>query len=141
MRKYYYFAVLGFLLSLSPFCFVNAQVEEKQGEEEVFVVVEQAASFPGGTEAMYKYISDNLQYPRLAIEKGIQGRVFVTFIVEKDGSITDIKVLKDIGDGCGDEVVRLVKTMPKWKPAKQRGKTVRQQFNLPVMFSLVKNNN
>lgn len=140
MRKYYYFAVLGFLLSLSPFCFVNAQVE-KQGEEEVFVMVEQAASFPGGTEALYKYISDNLQYPRLAIEKGIQGRVYVTFIVEKDGSITDIKVLRDIGDGCGDEVVRLVKTMPKWKPAKQRGKTVRQQFNLPVMFSLVKNNN
>ncbi len=140
MRKYYYFAVLGFLLSLFTFCSVNAQVE-KQGEEEVFVVVEQAASFPGGTEAMYKFISDNLQYPRLAIEKGIQGRVYVTFIVEKDGSITDIKVLRDIGDGCGDEVVRLVKTMPKWKPAKQRGKTVRQQFNLPVMFSLVKNNN
>ncbi|MDD3724648.1 MAG: energy transducer TonB, partial [Bacteroidales bacterium] len=114
---------------------------EKQGEEEVFVMVEENASFPGGEKAMFKYISDNLQYPRLAIEKGIQGRVYVTFIVEKDGSITDIKVLRDIGDGCGDEVVRLVKTMPKWKPAKQRGKTVRQQFNLPVMFSLVKNNN
>lgn len=140
MRKYYYFAVLGFLLSLSPFCSINAQVGNQE-ENYIFLVVEEEATFPGGMDAMNKFIIDNLKYPRLAQEKGIHGRVFVTFIVERDGSLTNIKILRDIGDGCGDEVIRLIKTMPKWNPAKQRGKTVRQQFNLPVMFSLVKNNN
>ena len=81
-------------------------------------------------------MASNIKYPAQARETGTQGIVYVTFVVEKDGSITDIKVLRDIGSGCGEEAIRVVKMMPKWKPAKQRGKAVRQQFNLPVRFVL-----
>ena len=85
---------------------------------------------------MYEYIGKTLKYPTQARETGTQGRVYVTFVVEKDGSLTDIKVLRDIGSGCGEEAVKVVKSMPKWKPAKQRGKIVRMQFTLPVSFTL-----
>lgn len=116
---------------------VKEEVEvEDEGERTIFTVVEEQSSFPGGMEALSKYLSENLKYPPQAKETGTQGKVFVTFVVEKDGSITDVRVLRDIGSGCGEEAVRVVKSMPKWKPAKQRGKTVRQQFNLPVNFQL-----
>ena len=107
-------------------------------EEFIFTKVEEEASFPGGILEMYKYIENNLVYPQQARETGTQGKVFVTFVVEKDGSLTNIKVLRDIGCGCGEEAVRLVKSMPKWKPAKQRGKPVRMQFDLPIKFYLVR---
>ena len=90
--------------------------------------------FPGGWEAMNKYITDNLKYPRLALENNIQGRVYVTFTVEKDGSVSNVRILRDIGGGCGLEAKRVVESMPKWKPGKQSGKVVRSQFNLPVNF-------
>lgn len=112
------------------------EVEEEAEEEIIFTVVEESASFPGGMPEMYKYIGSNLVYPQQARETGTQGKVFVTFVVEKDGSLTDVKVLRDIGSGCGEEAVRVVKSMPKWKPAKQRGKAVRMQFNLPISFTL-----
>ncbi len=117
---------------------VEIQQEEIQDveEEEIFLVVEQTASFPGGLGELNKYLAKNIKYPQQARETGTQGKVFLTFVVEKDGSITDIKVLRDIGSGCGEEAIRVVKTMPKWTPAKQRGKAVRQQFNLPVNFTL-----
>lgn len=113
-------------------------VEEVEEEEEqiIFMVVEESASFPGGIQEMTNFIKNNLKYPQQARETGTQGKVFVTFVVEKDGSLTDVKVLRDIGSGCGEEAVRVVKSMPKWKPAKQRGKPVRMQFNLPVAFTL-----
>ncbi len=88
---------------------------------------------------MQKIIYDNIQYPQEALDKKIQGKVILSFIVEKDGSIGEVKILKDIGYGCGDEAVRIIKSMPKWKPAKQRGKAVRQQFTLPVIFELTTN--
>ena len=117
---------------------VEIQQEEIQDveEEEIFLVVEQTASFPGGLGELNKYLAKNIKYPQQARETGTQGKVFLTFVVEKDGSITDIKVLHDIGSGCAEEAIRVVKTMPKWTPAKQRGKAVRQQFNLPVNFTL-----
>lgn len=115
---------------------IKEQVVEVEEEEEIFQVVEQTAMFPGGYQAMNKYLRDNIKYPQQAKETGTQGKVFLTFVVEKDGSITDIKILRDIGSGCGEEAIRVVKSMPKWTPAKQRGKTVRQQFNLPVSFAL-----
>ena len=87
-------------------------------------------------EEMMNFIKNNLKYPQQARETGTQGKVFVSFVVERDGSLTDVKVLRDIGSGCGEEAVRVVKSMPKWKPAKQRGKPVRMQFNLPVAFTL-----
>lgn len=113
-------------------------VEEVVEEEEqtIFMVVEESASFPGGIQEMTNFIKNNLKYPQQARETGTQGKVFVTFVVERDGSLTDVKVLRDIGSGCGEEAVRVVKSMPKWKPAKQRGKPVRMQFNLPVAFTL-----
>lgn len=109
---------------------------EDDSERVIFTVVENSSEFPGGMAALSKFLSENLKYPPQAKETGTQGKVFVTFVVEKDGSITDVKVLRDIGSGCGEEAVRVVKMMPKWKPAKQRGKAVRQQFNLPVTFQL-----
>ncbi len=105
-------------------------------EEKVFTVVEQDPEFPGGMEALLKYLAQNIKYPPLARDNGITGKVFVTFVVERDGSIANVKLLRDIGGGCGAEAIRVVKSMPKWNPGKQRGKAVRVQFNLPVNFTL-----
>ena len=115
-----------------------AVVEEEMDEDEVqiFTVVENDPEFPGGMDALRKFIQKNLQYPQLARENGIEGKVYVTFVVETDGSISNIKILRDIGGGCGAEAVRIVKLMPKWKPGTQRGKPVRVQYNLPIMFNL-----
>ena len=107
-------------------------------DDEVFVVVEEQAEFPGGMDSMYAYIVKNLKYPELAKEKGIQGRVFVQFVIEKDGSISNVKILRGIGGGCDEAAVEMVKNMPKWKPGKQRGKPVRFQFTLPIKFELPK---
>ncbi len=113
---------------------VSEEVEEV--EDEIFQVVEQDPEFPGGVEALYKYIQSNIKYPQLAKENNITGRVFVTFVVEKDGSVSNVKAARDIGGGCGAEAVRVVKSMPKWAPGKQRGKAVRAAYTLPVVFNL-----
>jgi protein TonB len=104
----------------------------------VFVVAEEQAEFPGGLDSMYAYIVKNLKYPELAKEKGIEGRVFVQFVIEKDGSISNVKILRGIGGGCDEAAVEMIKNMPKWKPGTQRGKPVRVQFNLPIKFELEK---
>ncbi len=85
---------------------------------------------------MYRIIGANLNYPEIAKENGTEGTVFVSFVVEKDGSVTDVKVLKGLGDGCTEEAVRVVKAMPKWKPGKNHGEPVRVLFNLPIKFRL-----
>lgn len=115
---------------------IKQELPEEDDEQPIFAVVEQQASFPGGPTKLYEYLAKNIKYPQQARETGTQGKVYLTFVVERDGSITDIKILRDIGSGCGEEAIRVVKSMPKWQPAKQRGKVVRQQFNLPVNFSL-----
>lgn len=115
---------------------VTITEEEEDIEEIVWVAVEEDPEFPGGLDALSQYLADNIQYPALARENGITGKVFVTFVVEKDGRVGQIKILRDIGGGCGAEAVRVVKAMPKWKPGKQSGKPVRTQFNLPVSFTL-----
>ena len=115
---------------------VEVTEEVEEAEEEVFLVVEEEPEFPGGLDALSKFIADNIKYPQLAKENNITGRVFVSFVVEKDGRVGQVKILRDIGGGCGNEAVRVVKMMPKWKPGKQRGKAVRTQFNLPVNFDL-----
>lgn len=125
----------AFLCTLSFGAFAQSEVST---DDAVFVVVEEQAMFPGGMEAMYDYIGKNLKYPELAKEKDIQGRVFVNFIVEKDGSITNVKCLRGIGGGCDEAAMEVVKNMPKWQPAKQKGKEVRCQFNLPIRFELSK---
>ena len=115
---------------------VKVEEEEEEEETQIFTVVENDPEFPGGMEALYKYLRENIKYPQLARENNITGRVYVTFVVERDGSIANPRVLKDIGGGCGQEAIRVVKAMPKWNPGKQRGKAVRVQFNLPVSFNL-----
>jgi len=118
--------------------FVPVEIEEEVvvEEEEIFQVVEEEPEFPGGMEALYRYLGESIKYPQLAKENNIEGKVYVTFVVEKDGSIANPRILRDIGGGCGQEAVRVVKAMPKWKAGKQRGKNVRVQFNLPVSFKL-----
>lgn len=114
------------------------QIEEEEAEEaQIFIVVESMPEFPGGEPALYQYLADNIKYPNMAKESGIQGRVFVTFVVEKDGKVTDVRVLRGIGGGCDEEAIRVVSHMPKWISGKQRGKPVRVQFNLPVKFTLL----
>lgn len=115
---------------------IEVQDEELEAETQIFTVVEEEAGFPGGVEKLGEYLSKSIKYPQQAKETGTKGKVMLTFVVEKDGSITDIKILRDIGSGCGEEAKRVVNAMPKWKPAKQRNKAVRQQFVLPVSFNL-----
>ena len=100
----------------------------------VFVNVDEPPTFPGGDEALKKFIEDSIRYPSLAAEQNIGGTVIVTFTVETDGSIHNPRLLRDVGAGCGLEALRLVSTMPKWNPGKMKGHTVRVQFELPIFF-------
>jgi periplasmic protein TonB len=102
----------------------------------IFMVVEQMPEFPGGEDSLYSFIARHIRYPQAAKESGIQGRVFVTFVVEKDGSVSDARILRGIGGGCDEEALRMVQAMPKWLPGKQRGKPIRVQYNMPIKFSL-----
>jgi len=119
-----------------PYVPVVEEEEEIEEAEPIFVVVESMPSFPGGTSELMKYLYKNLRYPLLAKETGIQGKVFVTFVVEKDGSVTDVRVLRGIGGGCDEEAIRVVENMPSWIPGRQRNIPVRVSFNLPVKFKL-----
>ena len=100
----------------------------------VYDVVEVAPEFPGGMDQMAKYLSENINYPEEAKDKGISGRVFISFVVEKDGSVNDVKVMRSVGGGCDEEALRVVKAMPKWKPGLQKGKPVRVHYILPIFF-------
>lgn len=110
--------------------------EEEIVEEEVFLSVEENPEYPGGPAKLLEYVQKNLKYPMMARESDIQGRVFVGFVVEKDGSISNVKVLRGIGGGCDEEAVRVVQSLPKFKPGKQRGNPVRVQYTLPIVFKL-----
>ena len=111
--------------------------EEEEEEEVIFVVVETMPEFPGGQQALFKFLSENVKYPVIAQENGIQGRVICQFVVNKDGSIVDVEVVRSGGDPSLDkEAVRVIKSMPKWKPGKQRGKAVRVKYTVPVNFKL-----
>lgn len=110
--------------------------EEEVAEAEIFTVVEESPSFPGGDEARIRFLTENIKYPQIARESSIQGTVYVTFVVEKNGNVTDVRILRGIGGGCDEEAVRVIKAMPKWNPGKQRGKPVRVQFNMPIKFTL-----
>ncbi|MBQ8594103.1 MAG: energy transducer TonB [Bacteroidaceae bacterium] len=113
----------------------NVVVEEPK-EEEVFMVVEKMPEFPGGMGELMKWLSKNIKYPAIAQENGVQGRVVVQFVVNKDGSIVDPQVIKSVDPYLDKEALRVVKAMPKWSPGEQRGKPVRVKYTLPVMFRL-----
>lgn len=119
--------------------------------EEIFKVVEKMPSFPGcetirdkaekrkcSNEKMYAFIDEKMEYPELAKNNGIEGTVVIRFVVERDGTIANPEIIRDIGAGCGKEALRIVKTFPRWNPGKQRGRPVRVQFNLPVKFNIEK---
>ena len=111
-------------------------VEEEVVEQEIFKIVEEMPAFPGGEAKLMEYVAKNVKYPQIARETGVQGRVYVNFVVEPDGSVSNVSVLRGIGGGCDEEAIRVVKSMPKWKPGKQRGVAVRTQFHLPIKFNL-----
>jgi TonB family protein len=120
---------------------VEEKVEEKVIDDDVdrtpvFTVVEEMPSFPGGEESRLKFLQDNIVYPQVAKESGIQGTVYVSFVVDSKGRVTDVKVMRGIGGGCDEEAVRVVKMMPGWNPGKQAGKPVRVQFTMPIKFIL-----
>ncbi|MCI6618356.1 MAG: TonB family protein [Prevotella sp.] len=116
---------------------VIAQPEPpKQEENKVFDVVEQMPSFPGGNSALMEYLHNNVKYPVVAQENGVQGRVVVSFVVEKDGSITDVRVVRSVDPSLDREASRVVSSMPKWIPGKQNGSAVRVKYNVPVSFRL-----
>jgi TonB family protein len=113
-----------------------ANTEKIAFKEPVYTVVEKQPAYPGGDEARIAFLGQNIRYPEQAKKNGVQGKVFVTFVVETDGSISNVKVLRGIGGGCDEEAVRVIKMMPKWSPGLQEGKAVRVQFNLPIKFTL-----
>jgi protein TonB len=116
----------------------DGPVNQKKTEDtnEIFTNVEVLPSFPGGNEQFGKFLGKNLRYPPIARDNGIQGRVFVNFVVEKDGSLTDIKVVRGIGGGCDEEAVRALKSSPKWNPGVQNGRNVRVSYTIPIVFQL-----
>ena len=109
---------------------------KSESRKEYYTLVDETASYPGGYQALGKYLRDNLKYPTEAIEQGVEGRVFVQFIVETDGTGSDIKVVKGIGSGCDEEALRLIKKMPVWIPAKKDGVLVRQKMIQNILFKL-----
>lgn len=105
-------------------------------EEEVFSYVEQMPEFPGGQKALFQFLGKELKYPEAARENGIQGSVVLSFVIEKDGSITNVQVIREIGGGCTEEALRVVQNMPKWNPGRQNDFPVRARFTLPIRFKL-----
>jgi periplasmic protein TonB len=112
---------------------VPVEVEEEDPNT-IFTIVEESAAPVGGINAFNEFVSNRIVYPPQAKRMGIQGKVFVEFVIEKDGAITDVKVLKGIGAGCDEEAVRILRMAPKWNPGKQRGKPVRQKMVVPLNF-------
>ena len=119
--------------TLKEYVFEPKEDENRPG---VYVIVEQMPEFPGGDKGFHQYIADNIKYPAEAKEMGISGMVYVNFIVEPDGSVSDIRVLRGIGGGCDEEAVRVVESMPKFKPGIQDGEAVRVSYTVPVLFKL-----
>lgn len=120
---------------------IQAPVEVKEEEPEedvntVFVVVETMPEFPGGQQALFKYLNESVKYPVIAQENNIQGRVIVQFVVERDGSVTDVQVVRSVDPSLDKEAKRVISSMPKWSPGKQRGKAVRVKYTVPVNFKL-----
>ncbi len=105
-------------------------------DQHIFTIVEQQAEFPGGYSKMADFIFNHIKYPKQAFDESIEGTVYVQFVVRKTGKVTDYKVLRGIGYGCDQEALRVIKKMPKWIPAQQKGQQVSMYFNLPINFKL-----
>ncbi|CAD5283534.1 MULTISPECIES: M56 family metallopeptidase [unclassified Imperialibacter] len=112
------------------------EIANEASKEDIFTIVENLPAFPGGMESLYKFFSENLTYPEEAKKAGVEGKVLVEFVVDKDGTITNAKVIEGIGNGCDEEALRVINASPTWTPAMQRGKRVRTRLILPLYFSL-----
>jgi len=130
-----YLAAVLFIVSCAV-SFGQDTIKVSTKDTAAYMVVEVEAKFPGGTDSMMRFISRNLIYPADAIENEIEGKVIVSFIVETDGSLSGITIKRGLGYGCDKEVIRVIKAMPPWKPAEQKGKKVRVMMTLPVIFRL-----
>ena len=130
------YSIEPFTFTLSEHLFEQLLDIATSEEDTVYQIVEEMPKFPGGEKALMDYVSNNVKYPEEAKNKNIAGRVFVSFVVEKDGSIGEVKVLRGIGGGCDEEAVRVIKGMPKWKPGMQKGKPVRVSYQIPIYFKL-----
>lgn len=111
-------------------------IDEPTAKQETFITAEEMPIYPGGDVARQKFLAENIQYPQSAADIGLQGTVYVQFVVDSKGNITDVKVLRGIGGGCDEEAVRVLKMMPQWFPGKQNGKTVRVLYNMAIGFKL-----
>lgn len=129
MKRFFGFICFFFMMALS----MNAQSESST---EVYDVVDEIPSFPGGDSSLMMFLAQNIKYPVTAQENGVQGRVIVSFVVETDGSITDVKVARSVDPYLDREAMRVVKAMPKWTPGKKDGKPVRVKYTTPVVFRL-----
>lgn len=122
-------------------CLMTASAQKtvvSQSNQNVYDAVEQMPEFPGGMPAMIEYLQNNLKYPKDAIKQQVGGRVMVMFVVETDGSLSNVRVARKVFHSLDTEAVRVVKSMPKWKPGKEKGRLVRVNYTLPVVFSLKK---
>lgn len=130
--------ILKLTLLFFSFCYsinITAQNDEPETTvEEIFTVVEKMPQFIGGMEEFYMFLLINIKYPDEARESGVLGRVLVKFVIEKDGSITNVNIAEGIGSGCDKEAIRVIEKMPKWTPGEQRGKKIRVQYTLPISF-------
>ena len=109
---------------------------EDVADDDIFTVVDQMPEYPGGEEALMQYLADNIKYPEQAVKEGIEGQVFVGFIIQPTGNVDHIKVLKGIGGGCDEEAIRVVSEMPNWKPGYEKGVAVMVEYNVPISFKL-----
>ncbi len=130
------YSIEPFTFTLSEHLFEQLLDIATSEEDTVYQIVEEMPKFPGGEKALMDYVSNNVKYPEEAKNKNIAGRVFVSFVVEKDGSIGEVKVLRGIGGGCDEEAARVINSMPKWKPGKQKGEAVRVSYQIPIYFKL-----
>ncbi|MFA6924227.1 MAG: energy transducer TonB [Bacteroidales bacterium] len=124
-------------------CFFNknfSQEQKKDTLKPVFTIVEEMPQYPGGDEARVRFLQENVKYPQEAKNNGIQGKVYVTFVIDEKGNVTDVRIIRSIGGGCDAEALRVIKLMPKWLPGKQSGKPVRVQYNMPIIFTLENSN-
>jgi len=135
-KRIFIFSVLWAMMFIASAQEVKVSSTKKADDDRIYEIVEVNAQFPDGEQAMYKWLSENIKYPSAAREKGISGRVLAQFVVNRDGKIVDIEIMRSPDISLSKETKRLLKKMPKWKPATQGGKTVRSRFLLPVNFHM-----
>lgn len=124
------------MIDVAPAAVTTTKVEEETEEAQVFFIVEDMPEFPGGDAALKKFLVEAVKYPVIAQENGIQGKVYVTFVVDKDGSVTNAVIARGVDPSLDKEALRVVNSQPKWKPGKQRGKPVKVSFTVPISFVL-----